>query len=297
MIICFKPANANTGASTVNVNSLGLRNLYDESGNALAASFLETSAYYNFIYVSSNFRFLSKGGLVDSGYMASGAAVANIGTGNLPLDAIQNGTANNLMAFNASAAATSIKNPMRLITSGSLTAAASLEFILSTLDSSQSVNNSYLIRLIGIQPSADDQELWMTLSSDAGSTYASTLYESISEGKSSQSTATVIGVNYTAAAQMCIAGGTASNSLSNAANETAMIDIYLSNVNTGTSLYPHIWARCVYYSATTPYYVRQETGASRLAAADYDAVKLTWESGGNFAAVGKYYLYAIPNSL
>jgi hypothetical protein len=185
MIITFLPDNANTGASTVNVSGLGLRNLYNESGGALAAAFLENSAYYTFIYTSSNFRFLSKGGLVDEGYIASSAVTAaKIATNAVTTDKIlaknvtvakmADGTAYKQLGYDVNGVVTEYSNTMRLLTSGSFTAAASLQFVLSTLDATQSVDNCYLVRFVGVQPASDDQELWLTLSSDAGSTYAST---------------------------------------------------------------------------------------------------------------------------
>jgi hypothetical protein len=94
---------------------------------------------------------------------------------------------------------------------------------------------------------------------------------------------------------MVVAGGTAANSLSNAANETAFVEMLIAYCNTGTSARPHITTRAVYASAAAPYYIKETGGATRTTAADYDAIKFTWEGGGNFAAVGKYYLFKIPN--
>lgn len=295
MIISFKPGNTNTGASTVNVAGLGLRNLYDQNGSALTAGFLETGKYYNFVYESSNFRYLTRSGLVSAGGIATDAVeTAKIKDKNVSVGKLSDGTAYDIISYGASGAATAIKNPLRLVTSGSLTATASLSFVLSTLDASQSVNNSYLIRLIGIQPATDDQELWLTLSSDGGSTYAATTYYSNVYGRDVALTGGGVGVNN--GAYICVAGvAGANNSLSNTANETATIDIVLTNVNTGTSLYPHISYSAMFVNAAGTYIYESGAG-SRFSAADYDAVKLAWEGGGNFAAVGRYYLYKLPNA-
>jgi hypothetical protein len=306
MMITFQPANANTGASTVNVSSLGSRNLYDESGNALAASFLETSAFYTFIYVSSNFRFFSKSGLVDTGYLASGAvtsakmgtgaAVGNIVDGTLSLAKIEDGTANELMAFDSSGNATSVVNPMRLLASGDLTATTNLDFVLSTLQTAQSVNNAYLIRLVGVQPGTDDRYLNLQVSSDGGSTYvAGTGYRGAATG-ADDSTAAVNAYSAGLAALIIAGGTTATEGFSNGAGETGFVEITCLNVNTGTSVRPFFHSRCVYNTANTSITARQEGGGTNTSAADYDAIRLVWQSG-DWAAVGKYYIYAIPGAI
>jgi hypothetical protein len=43
MIIRFRPSNANTAAATVNVNSLGIKNIVKENGNILSANEIETT--------------------------------------------------------------------------------------------------------------------------------------------------------------------------------------------------------------------------------------------------------------
>jgi hypothetical protein len=294
MVIEFKPANANTGASTVNVNSLGLRNLYDESGNALASGFLETSAYYQFIYESSNFRFLRKGGLVDSGYIAADAVITTkIASKNVTLAKIADGTANKIIAHDSSGVVNEITNPMRLLASGSITAVANLDFVLSTLQTSQAVTNSYLIKLIGFQPASDDVVLWMTLSSDGGSTWAATNYRGAVTGLD-DSNAVVSNVVAGGTELEILGGSGATEGMSNASNEIGAVDIYLYNVNTGTSLVPIINWRGGFYTANSEVCSASGTG-SRSTAADYDAVRISWEGSGNFAAVGSYYIYAIPN--
>ena len=53
MQIVFYPGNANTGASTVNVSSLGVKNLKDANGNALAGGELDTNFPAIFAYRAS----------------------------------------------------------------------------------------------------------------------------------------------------------------------------------------------------------------------------------------------------
>ena len=295
MVIRFKPANTNTGASTVNVAGLGLKNLYDQSGVALSAGFLETGKYYDFVYESSNFRYLTRSGLVSAGGLATDAVeTAKIKAKNVSLAKIADGTAYNLLSYDSGGVATTIKNPMRLITSGSIASAASLSFVLSTLDSSQSADNSYIIRLIGMQPETDDTYVRAEFSSDAGSTYASpgyysALYQTDSAGNTT-------GTSVANGARANVIGETTANAgLSNAAGEIATVQIDLFNFNTGASVRPTMKINSQYWEAGGNY-GQQIGSASNSAAADYDAIKLTFSSG-NFAAVGKYYVYKMANAL
>jgi hypothetical protein len=307
MVITFKPANANTGASVINVSGLGSRNLYNETGGALAASFLETSAYYSFIYESSNFRFLRKGGLVDEGYIATGAVTADkIGTNavttvkvlakNITLAKIADGTAHELIAYDSSGVATTVTNCMRLLASGSLTAITNLDFVLSTLDTTQSTDNAYLIRLVNVQPSTDDMNLNLTISSDGGSTFlGGTDYRGAASG-ADDSGATVSVFTAGAAALVIAGSGTATESWSNAAGEVGTIEIKCFRMNTGTSTRPTFMSQQVYNTANGSIICRQEGGGLFTTAGTYDAIRLAWESG-DWAAVGKYYIFAIPNTI
>lgn len=184
-------------------------------------------------------------------------------------------------------------NQQRVLASGSFTAAASLEFILSTLDASQAATNVYLLRMIGFQPSADDKNLLMTISSDAGSSYvAGTGYYGSFSGYDATGNPQAL-ISAAAASIGVIGSNGVTGSLSNASDETATCDITFTNFNTGTSLRPFIQTIGSYWGAAASYYMDGKGSGSNTAAADYDAVKFTWESGGNFAAVGNYVLYKL----
>jgi hypothetical protein len=303
MVVIFKPTNANTGASTANLNGLGVRNLYDQDGNALPSGFITTDVWYSFIYTSSNFRYLSRSGLINTDYiedlaitagkLATGAALANLVDGTVPAAKIEDGTANKLLGFSGAGVITEITNPMRLLSSGSVTAAANISFSLSTLQSAQSADNSYLIRLVGIAPATDDVELYMTFSSDGGSTYASTNYDYTARGLASNAN-TVRNSNGNAQAQATVAGASdATYSLGNAAGENGTFEYVLTNFNTGASVRPAVAGTGAYWCAAG-FYVNQNYTCSNSTAADYDAVRFTLEGGGNFAATGKFYIYSIP---
>lgn len=304
MVIGFSPVNANTGASTVNVIGLPTKNLVMPDGSPLAANFLTPGSIYQFYYFLGLFVFFFKSGLIVEEQIDDAAVTrAKIEDGAINADKLADeavtlakmadGTPYKLVGYGSDNAATSFTNPMRLLSSGSPTAAALLQFVLSTLDSAQSTDNCYLVRFMGIQPATDDLIFYLTLSDDAGSTYAATLYDSVCTGNDTGNTNRF--TNVASGTQIELAGsGVALKSLSNAAGETCSMDIIFYNVNTGTSIVPTINWSVSYYNADGAL-TRQSGGASRAAASDYDAIKFTWEGGANFAAVGRYYLYKLAN--
>lgn len=123
MIVAFKAQNGNTGASTVNINSLGNRNLLDEGGAALTTGFIDTTHYYFWIDNGSALIYLMRSGLIDTNYiqdaavtaakMATGAAVANIDNATLPLAKMEDGTADTYMGYNSSGVAAELTPPFR----------------------------------------------------------------------------------------------------------------------------------------------------------------------------------------
>ncbi len=298
MKIYFAPDNANTGPSTIKVGSLATIPMKMPDGSDLPANFLVAGEFYCFIYFLGVVIFFQRSGLVTTdGLDDLSVTTPKIANKAVTLAKVADATAFYLSAYDSGGVATTIANPMRLLASGSLTSTSSLEFILSTLQTAQSVNNSYLIRLIGFQPATDDQQLWMTISSDGGSSYlAGAGYYSSLVGYGSDANPRSL---FIAGGSKIGALGTsgAVASLSNAAGETASAAIYLYNFNTGASLTPSVNINGSYWTATANIYQSLNGDGAHNAAADYDAVKFTWSGGGNFAAVGRYYIYALPNTI
>jgi hypothetical protein len=181
----------------------------------------------------------------------------------------------------------------RVIASGNLTAAANLSFVLSTLDVTQAITNTYKLVMYGFQPASDDVELRATFSSDGGGSYvAGTGYQGGIAGVSSDNVAKSIGSN--GIAYIVVAGAsTGTYSMSNAAGETGWLECTILQMNSGTSAIPHIETQCGYLSANAGLYVSAYGGGANITAADYDAIRFAWEGGGNFAAVGSYVLYKL----
>jgi hypothetical protein len=306
MQISFAPSNTNTGPSTVNVNSLGAKTLYYTIGVDLPAGFLETGRFYTFLYIAGGFLFIGRSGLIVESSIQDGAVTTpkiedlavttdKIADNDVTPAKMSDGTAYKLAGYSSGNAFTEYTNPMRLIDSGSFTAAANKSFVLSTLDTAQSADNVYLLRLVGFQPVTDDDQLvYLTMSTDAGSTYVATNYYYSLAGTDSGGSAVGNTANNGAAqTQAVVLGGSGGTyGLSNVANETACLDLYLYNFNTGsTANRPYILGSGLFWAANASVLVRQSISVSQTAAGDYDAIKLTLEAAGNFAAVGKYYLY------
>ncbi len=185
----------------------------------------------------------------------------------------------------------------RVLTAGSITGSVSnLPFVLSTLDPVQSLYNRYELWVRGFQPATTDKMVYGLVSDDAGASYANTLYDSIIGGNiaNDNSGGATRTKSQQAQAQGVILGGDGANdALSNAANLTATMVLDITNMNTGQSRFPYVsLIRGLYYGDSGNLY-HMGGGMSRKSASDYDALKLTLESGGNFANVGSYVLYKV----
>jgi hypothetical protein len=187
-----------------------------------------------------------------------------------------------------------------ILEQGALASGASKAFVFSTLDEFQSVYNSYELELNHIQPDADNKQMWGTISDDAGSTYAATGYDSVTEGTGATNSTTGAARIQTQInqAQGVILGVNGGNGMSNAANETGSVVIRFQGMNSGTSLRPHIsWNGSYYDNTGTAVLIHQSGSMSRTTAGDYDAFKLTFESAANFTGAGTYELRKIWRSV
>lgn len=78
LAVAFKPANTNTGASTINVDSLGVKNIKRRGGVALAAGDIDANAVVELRYDGTEFQLLNVIATTDATLPLS---VANGGTG------------------------------------------------------------------------------------------------------------------------------------------------------------------------------------------------------------------------
>lgn len=59
LTVAFAPLNTNTGASTININSLGVKNITDVAGTAVTANWLLAGVAYLLIYDGTQFRVMN----------------------------------------------------------------------------------------------------------------------------------------------------------------------------------------------------------------------------------------------
>lgn len=75
----FRAANANTGASTLNVNGIGTRAIVDQDGNALRSGMIGAGAIMSVVYDGAQFVLVSaSAGLSDAAYTGIGTSGATI---------------------------------------------------------------------------------------------------------------------------------------------------------------------------------------------------------------------------
>ncbi len=202
------------------------------------------------------------------------------------------GTPNKLIGYNSSGDPAVIDRIPRLLDSASIGATDSfIRFILSSLDATQAVGNTYKIKLFGIQPATDNKDLLMLMSIDGGTNYLTSYYWSITEAIVTSTTNT----GSASDSSITVADGYSGASLSNATNEVVSMEIDLINVNTGTSVMPSAtWRGTCWDSNGTARPVRFQGSAGTLVSAvgDIDTIKLSLESGGNFASgVGRWEIW------
>jgi hypothetical protein len=85
MIVVFTPANNNTGAATLNIDSLGAKSIVKEDGRALIAGDLQASAAHVLVYDGTNFVVLNPMFLVNQAGTLNSSA-AEVGFKGVPLN-------------------------------------------------------------------------------------------------------------------------------------------------------------------------------------------------------------------
>jgi Chaperone of endosialidase len=90
LTVVMKVANANTGASTLNVNSLGVKNILTPSGGALSSGTLAANAIVMVVYDGT--QFILVGGSTTGTSIANGTSNVIIASSNGAITAATNGT-------------------------------------------------------------------------------------------------------------------------------------------------------------------------------------------------------------
>jgi len=199
------------------------------------------------------------------------------------------GSANQLLTVSSSLPAwvtpATPATPMgTLLTSGTLTNAATLDIVLTSYTAYRGIT----FMLSTWIPVTDDMDLWMRLSTDGGSTYDSgaTNYRYCSwvhneGGQGEQSSA--------GDTKIRIAGNTsATGSISNTAAEGGVSTVVTLFDQTNTGVWPRVMANSGWFMALGNASQSIVT-AQRVTAQDTDAVRFLFESGN--ISSGKYAVY------
>ena len=266
MIVEFTPNATNTGAATLNISGLGAKNIYSVAGVALSAGELVSGGYYLAAYDGTQFRLLS----VSKAYI-DGLAVA---AGNVPAG----GTTNQKLAKNSATDydmswVTDTSPGLVLIATLTPSVSANLDF-LTTFTSTY---DSYLIVGQGLKP-ATITRLVMRLANsgtaDSGSNYYFVTFKS--------STSSASALIYLSTGDTLAAG--------KGINFAATI----SGVNSASEA-KRLSIDSITNSAATPTYVHNANPHSYVGGA-VSGLRLYWESGANFSAVGTVRVYGYSNT-
>lgn len=176
---------------------------------------------------------------------------------------------------------------LTLLTSGTVSAAATLDIVLT----SYTAYRGLLFSLGGFRPATDDVDFYMRWSTDGGATYATTLYNYANYGLTAAGTSHV--QTSTAAGAIVLGGALtavgAGHGVGNLATEGVNSQVTLLN-QTSTAFWPRATFASGYVIASAvPSF---QTGAvGRSAAQDVDAVRFLFSSGN--ITEGVYAVYGI----
>jgi hypothetical protein len=172
-----------------------------------------------------------------------------------------------------------------LLTSGSVSSAATLDLVLSTYTGYR----GFLISLAGFVPATDGVDLWCRFSTDAGSTYDATGYNYAVNSVNDTPTATAVGSG--SANQIVMTNTGANNQIGNGANEGYFGEIKLLK-NTSAAFWSRVFFDGYYITNNgTPQGEHSAGGGARETAQDTDAIRFMFSSGN--IASGDYAVYGL----
>jgi len=236
--ITLKIANANTGASTLNVSGLGVKNIKLHDGNDPGAGQIKASIH-TFQYDGTNFILLNPFGV-------------SAGNG----------------------------SSLVLISTGTASASATLDFT--------GIDSTYSTRVYicdGILPATDATEFRFRVSTDNGSSFASTNEYNYS-ANGSNTTPGVVTAGGTGAGEVVLAGP-AANRVGNASTEGACGMVYI-NRPYSSSLYTRVYYQFS-WTNDSGNIVQWSGGGSYQVATAVDAVRFIFDSGNIASGVIREY--------
>lgn len=290
--IVFKPAttnSANGGVSTITVYDQDSAALATKSlklnGSALSASWLSTSVYYVAVYDGTDVQIIASSKVATEQLNDDAVTLAK-----LDGDAT---FAHKLIGYDASGDPTNITNYGRIVTSGSVSAGASIEIDFSS--DTGTAGNEYFLRVTGISPATDDVLLYATLYDSDAAAYKATGYKFITSGWDSSNSipAHRYVTTTTTAAQATILGdANSSRALGTATGEICSLLLHLSNCNQGADAYPLIQGTGTFLTANGDL-CKQSITMYNTSPEKYTKIKLTLEGGASFDAAGYYKLFKV----
>ena len=249
----FRATATNTGATTLNVDSIGAVSVVDQFGAALAAGAITSGGIDTVTYNANTSKWVlqTPAVLPVAALPTSGAGVPGL----------------------------------VLLTSGTVSSAATLDIVLT----SYTAYRGFRLILSSFLPATDDVQLRVRFSSDGGSNYDSSGYNYASwsvmdwggYGADTQGSAAFIPLNISSSG----------DGVGNASTEGWDGEIRLLNL-TSSSVWSRLRFDAYYVSAkATPAGVHTVGGGAREAAQDTDAIRLYFSSGN--IASGNYALYGM----
>lgn len=174
-----KIANTNTGASTLNVNGLGVKSIKSAGTTDVTAGQLAVGAVYGFRYDGTNFL------LIGSSTIADGSVTtAKIADDAVTLAKQAPGTANRLQGFDGSGNPSEITVNGATLSAGALTITGSGLVFISTGTAAASASlaftglsstyKAYMVVFENVTPTTPNPVLVMRVSTNNGSSYLST---------------------------------------------------------------------------------------------------------------------------
>jgi hypothetical protein len=174
---------------------------------------------------------------------------------------------------------------MHLLASGTVAAAATLDFVLTSYTGYRGL----IFHLSGFKPATDNQDLYMLLSTDAGANYLTAGYNYMCHAIDDTGTAVITASGSAARLQVTTSSGGAAG-IGSAATEGFNGEIKLFNQASAAFWTRATWNGYFISADATPRGVYVTGGGAQETAQDTDAVRFLFSSGnitaGNYAVYG-----------
>lgn len=274
-IVTLKPANGNTGASTIAVNGLAAKNIKILAGADPSANMMVTTGVYTLVYDGTNFVLLNPS-LGSAAYLTAGTAANNLVQldGSAKLPAVDGSALTNLSAG---------AQQFVLLATATASSSASLDFASQIT----SPYDFYYFYFKDILPATSNVSLAFRMSYNNGSSYisgANTYQGQYHRNANASTTSTATSINGTS----CIIAASLNNASPDARSNGCLI---LENPLSASYIKRATWN---YFNQLD---TAEYAGSGGLLTASDEAVNAIqfFMSSGNIAS-GKIYMYGVKNT-